>query len=231
MTQGTYSREEAVAAIRSFYEFFTQTPSLDPSDIEYPPPEGWPEINAHSMAGLNKTDDVIELLKHLPYTPWSVQIAYQTHTIDYTTPDIQNDIEKARLEGHIVPVGAGVIPEHVVPLTMGGIYGSALLLDTKEGTVTDYILMERPERETAARGDPNYWRAYRTLPVAEFFQSWIDNYRSLDWVTVPDNVDDGAMLSHTKRTDEVRAIYRAHGWPDSFRRDECRKALIEWDSQ
>jgi hypothetical protein len=134
MTQGTNSREEAVAAIRSVYEFFTKTPSLDPSDIEYPPPEGWPEINAHSMAGLNKTDDVIELLKHLPYTPWSVQIAYQTHTIDYTTPDIQNDIEKARLEGHIVPVGAGVIPEHVVPLTMGGIYGSALLLDTKKGS-------------------------------------------------------------------------------------------------
>jgi hypothetical protein len=61
--------------------------------------------------------------------------------------------------------------------------------------------MERPERDTPAQDDPDYWRAYQTLPIALFFQSWIDNYRSLDWVTVPDNTDDGAMLSHTAKTD------------------------------
>lgn len=30
---------------------------------------------------------------------------------------------------------------------------------------------------------------------------------------------------------QVRAIYRAHGWPYSFRREECKKALKEWDNQ
>jgi len=133
MSQGSYSRDEAVAAVRSFYEFFTKTPSLDPSDIDYPPPEGWPGINAESMAGLNKNAAVVDLLKHLPYTPWSVQIAYQTHTIDYRASDIQTDIVKGQLEGYIVPFGVGIIPEYVVPLTMGGRYGSALLLDTQEG--------------------------------------------------------------------------------------------------
>lgn len=29
--------------------------------------------------------------------------------------------------------------------------------------------------------------------------------------------------------EEARAIYRAHGWPDTFRREECRQALLEWD--
>jgi hypothetical protein len=62
--------------------------------------------------------------------------------------------------------------------------------------------MERPKRkEPPNKGDPDYWRAYETLPIAGFFQSWIENYRSLDWVTGPENNDDGAMLSRTKKTD------------------------------
>jgi hypothetical protein len=122
-----------IFAVRSFYEFFTTLPSLDPEDIKYPPPSGWPGIDEKSMAGLKKNQDVTDLLKHLPYTPWEVQIAYQTHTIDYTSSDIHENIRKGQLEGFIVPVGAGVIPEHVIPLTMGGRYGSTLLLDIQEG--------------------------------------------------------------------------------------------------
>jgi hypothetical protein len=133
MTKGSYSRDEAVAAIRGFYEFFTKTPSLNPADIAYPPPEGWPEINTETMAGLNKNADVVDLLKHLPYTPWEIQIAYQTHTIDYTSRDCQQSIAKGQLEGYISPIGAGVIPKHVIPLTTGSRYGSTLLLDTEEG--------------------------------------------------------------------------------------------------
>jgi hypothetical protein len=62
-------------------------------------------------------------------------------------------------------------------------------------------MMERPKRDTPTKDDPDYWRAYQTHSIVDFFQSWIDNYRSLDWVTVPDNPDDGAMLSYTTRTD------------------------------
>ncbi len=61
--------------------------------------------------------------------------------------------------------------------------------------------MERPKNKEPPKDDPDYWRAYETLPIAEFFQSWIDNYRSLDWVTVPENTDDGAMLGRAKKTD------------------------------
>jgi hypothetical protein len=28
---------------------------------------------------------------------------------------------------------------------------------------------------------------------------------------------------------EVRQIYRDHGWPDNFRREGCRNALREWN--
>jgi hypothetical protein len=61
--------------------------------------------------------------------------------------------------------------------------------------------MERPKRKEPPKDDPDYWRAYETLPIAEFFQNWMNNYCSLDWVTVPENTDDGAMLSRTRKTD------------------------------
>lgn len=136
MPSRPYSRTEAVAALRSFYEFFATLPSLEPSEIRYPPPTGWPSITATSLAGLDKNEDVVDLLKHIPYITWDVQIAYQTHVIDYTGSDVQQSIEKRQSEGYIVPVGAGVIPEHVAILTMGGRYGSFLLVDTQEGRLS-----------------------------------------------------------------------------------------------
>jgi len=60
--------------------------------------------------------------------------------------------------------------------------------------------MERPERDQPPQDDPDYWRAYKTFPIAEFFESWKENYRTLEWVVVPDNVDDGVMIRHDKET-------------------------------
>jgi hypothetical protein len=67
MPPGSYSRTEAVTTMCSFYEYFTTLLSLDPSEIDYPPQTGWPEITAASPAGLNKNKDVIGLLKNIPY--------------------------------------------------------------------------------------------------------------------------------------------------------------------
>jgi hypothetical protein len=70
-----------------------------------------------------------------------------------------------------------------------------------KGTVTDFIQQERPERSEPTRDSPNYWRAYRTLPVEEFFKQWEENFRSLEWVVNPHDVDDGMMLRHDQETD------------------------------
>jgi hypothetical protein len=52
-----------------------------------------------------------------------------------TTPDLtcSRALRSRQAEGYIVPVGIGVIPEHVAILMMGGRYGSFLLVDTQEG--------------------------------------------------------------------------------------------------
>ncbi|USW53785.1 hypothetical protein Slin15195_G071040 [Septoria linicola] len=43
---------------------------LDPEYVVYPPADGWPEITTASMQPFEKIDEVVELLRHLPYV-WS----------------------------------------------------------------------------------------------------------------------------------------------------------------
>lgn len=69
------------------------------------------------------------------------------------------------------------------------------------GTITDYIQQERPERSEPPQDHPDHWRAYKTLPIAEFFENWKEKYRTLEWVVMPEDVDDGVMIGHNKHTD------------------------------
>lgn len=239
-----YSRDATISAVHSFYTFLTTLPKLSASSILTPPPDGWTDISATSHAILHKDATVIDLLRHLPYiredNEGSKQISYETSAIRFNEEAVKWYLDKAKereengwkwspMEALLEPAGAGIIPEYVVCLTTGKRYGSWLLCDTRAGTITDFIQQERPERKEPSQDSPDHWRAYRTLPVAEFFEEWKEKYRSLEWVAIPGNEDDGVLLQWNKETDEVRDIYRAHGWPDEFRREECRQALLEWD--
>lgn len=59
-------RDELVSELTSIYEFLI---GLDlPADaLKRPPPGGWPGINQEKLAFLNKDDNVIDILKHIPY--------------------------------------------------------------------------------------------------------------------------------------------------------------------
>ena len=50
----------------AFYQFLTTLVFYEPADILYPPPGGWPQIR-EKLAPWHKTDEVVELLRHLPY--------------------------------------------------------------------------------------------------------------------------------------------------------------------
>ncbi|KAM7192193.1 hypothetical protein V8F33_008467 [Rhypophila sp. PSN 637] len=233
-TPASYSRETAIKAITSFYIFLASNiPGLSPEEVKYAPPNGWPELvnNAALLAPLNKTDPVIELIRHLPCLQPScdlTQIAPETSAINYTSSSVRWSLGNKSIQGSLEPYGAGKIPPHVAVLTEGSRYGSWLLLDTEQGTVTDYIQFEKPERDTPGPDDEGHWKAYHTLPVQEFFDEWKDKYRSLEWVILPDDVDDGVRYRFDGETDEIRQIYKEHGWPENFRKEECRIALKEW---
>lgn len=210
-----YSLPQTLAAFHSFYNFLTTLPSdITPASILAPPlsAHGWPSLSPQYLSPLRKILDVITLLQHLPYiaenpgTAGSTQIAYQTNAIDFRGPAARWSIENDKIEGTMEPVGAGVIPEWVVSLSGGGRDASWLLLDTREGTITDFIQQERPERDEPRQDSPDFWRAYHTRPVVEFLEEWKEKYRSLEWVVVPEDVDDAVMIRWDKETDVSSAI-------------------------
>ena len=109
-------------------------------------------------------------------------------------------MERDKIAGTMEPVGAGVIPEWVVSLSGGGRDASWLLLDTHEGTITDFMQQERPERDQPGEDSPDFWRAYHTRPIAEFLEEWKEKYRSLAWVVVPDDPFDAVIIRWDQET-------------------------------
>jgi len=101
-----------------------------------PPLSGWPSITTASLAHLEKTNAVVELLRHLPYIKgdskgeWNENIAPETDAFRY---DSAGNMPSNGTASDMWPPGAGEIPAHVAVLTMGARYGTWLLLDTVEG--------------------------------------------------------------------------------------------------
>ncbi|KAI4254998.1 MAG: hypothetical protein LQ352_002782 [Teloschistes flavicans] len=211
-----YSLHLTVSAIHSFYTFLTTLPSdITPDSILSPSSGPWPSLTPQYLSPLHKSPTVLTLLTHLPYinenTPGCIQTAYQTQAIDFTGSTVRWSLSRARereagIEGLLEPpltTSKGervILPEWVVCLSTGGREGSWLLLDTHAGTMTDYIQQERPERDEPGEDSPDFWRAYHTLPITEFFEEWKEKYRRLEWVVVPQNVDDGVMIRHDSST-------------------------------
>ena len=61
-----YNRHEVIAAVTDYCDFPTDL-HVRPENIRRAPPEGWLQISQERFSSLGKTDDVIDLLKHLPY--------------------------------------------------------------------------------------------------------------------------------------------------------------------
>ena len=200
-----YSRDATIEVLHGYFKSLTTIPAFPEAAIVEPPTGGWPNMTSESLSNLNKDEVVFDLLRHLPHVSavdyGNDKIAYETRTINYNDKSVRSDIERNKMVGTIVPVGAGKLPAHVAVLTEGGRYGSWLLLDTHKGTITDYIMMERPERDTPPQDAPDHWRAYKTLPIAEFFEDWKEQFRSLNWVALAHRGEDGVLLNHNASTE------------------------------
>lgn len=140
----TYSRESAVKAVRSYYTFLAvKLGALRPHCIIEPSAGGWRNITTASLAPLGKTDEVVELLRYLPYVrgdsevEWNEKVAPETDAFQYGGAGAMSPNGAA---SDMWPPGAGEIPAHVAVLTMGGRYGSWLLLDTIEGQPVLHIV-------------------------------------------------------------------------------------------
>lgn len=60
--EGSYSREEVIAATRDFHELLIKLPYIEPDALVLPPPESRSGVNTEAMRCRGKTEEAIELL-------------------------------------------------------------------------------------------------------------------------------------------------------------------------
>lgn len=135
-------RNEIVEIVSKFYNFLVTHSLLPASTIKTPPTEGWPEENRQTFRKMGKSEEVVDLLCHLPYISdahwfWpdrDWRWLKETKAIDYTSPSnlmrIDGSYESTRYM--FQPINQA-IPPHVFSLTIGRLYGTWLLLDLQAG--------------------------------------------------------------------------------------------------
>ncbi|KAK4508480.1 hypothetical protein PRZ48_002219 [Zasmidium cellare] len=145
----TYSRQVCIDAVRDYYKFLIQV-HLPEDCIDEPPEGGWPHITPENTP-LGKTDEVVALLRHMPYLRYDhgaqfVEGAPLTTLVDWhyrlqvsmRTPRGEGEIDEGlRLvtEGLLFLEAPSSIPAHVMGLATGGRDCERFLLDTHLGII------------------------------------------------------------------------------------------------
>lgn len=147
MTEPSYSRDELVSELKSYYEFLTQL-YLPPEVVQYPPEGGWEHITPEFIKSfcLGKNDTVADLMKHIPYIrrtkedDWDPWMVYEGATaVDFTGDVVLSLPTKYANEFLFEPQEGTIsdIPPHVfVYATIpGGRDGHFIFIDTERGTI------------------------------------------------------------------------------------------------
>ncbi|KAL8821127.1 MAG: hypothetical protein Q9223_000782 [Gallowayella weberi] len=180
-----YSRNEIVTALKELYTLFMTLPYVSPDALVFPPPEGWSGVDIEELRARGKTDEVIELLRHLPYLRHPVEVGKRW----MIGPDT---VEIAYCDGQLYWAPMDTIqpvPGHCIWLTDNeSLYGSALLLDTHTGSITEWspighkIMVDCREYEEIPL--PDRWMAYATMDATVFFKLCKRRFERLLWMPI-----------------------------------------------
>lgn len=247
----SYSRDETIQSIRRYYDFLI-TMYLDDSFVTEPPPGGWPGITVDRYRGLGKTDEVVNLLRHLPY------LRHPDKTVPSAVPygsfidwdkkgrTIEEDGgSTARIISEDVDLN-GNVDESVPSSVIGLVQGEELdfLLDTNRGIVywtqgcpeelrdarsvdsgIDFTISQIEDDVGAFAGES--WQAVAPAwSIPDFFELLKSQFRALNFlpITEHDMVDTWAEMSDESDglVATLQDIYRQNGWPPSSEEDTIR---------
>jgi hypothetical protein len=109
---------------------------MDGSEIAEPPEVGWDTIDPNGWPNFDKTEEVVELLRHLPYINQGngAQGAANCDFMDWHTTPADMDGEDIREATEPHPDDA-TIPSHIVGLTIQSEYDVTFLFDTELGVI------------------------------------------------------------------------------------------------
>jgi hypothetical protein len=215
-----YSRDETILAVHNFYQQLILHPYLPSSTLILPPPGGWPTLSPSVDSSKNPT--VLSLLQHLPYlhseNPYErLCVNWETIAINYSS---DQDTGSSFAES-IYP-----LPDYCVYLTRGvDREGTALILDTREGIITDMGPRSRIEvsyDEYEALPLAERWKKHRRTPIKEFMQAWTERYRKLVWMLVPNPIGQptsGRFYTRAQQLPTEEELLRLQG-PWQYQVDE-----------
>ncbi|KAI9154651.1 hypothetical protein HJFPF1_07208 [Paramyrothecium foliicola] len=240
-----YDRDLVVKCITRHYELLVEMGSFESSMVQYPPPEGWDDemLIVDILRHYERSDKVIDLLRHLPYVkpsggPDTRYVHLDTRSLSYLRG--QNAFSTTT-PGHTGCMGLmGLMPDDyesppsLVSLScLDGTSGTMWLLDTESGLF--YREGEAGERErpgylvTACEDQDQEQDQPRILnsrphDLQKYFDFLHDEYRRLDFL--PARLSWGWQIVFRMWPDGQtwQRLYREHGWPDSFRRQEFIEA-------
>jgi hypothetical protein len=136
-----YSRGECIAVIRDYYTFLTQM-FMDDSCVIEPPQGGWPSITPESMQGTRKTEEVIHLLKDLPYIVNKPSSHAMPGCMSFDWAAVGAHLMSGKdPEGSLIMSEGfedqfgGRIPNYYIGLMRGRRERDIVLLNTKDGSV------------------------------------------------------------------------------------------------
>jgi hypothetical protein len=236
-----YTPHELAAMFLDFYQFLA-TLHYDRAKLKIAPPGGWPGLTVEHCAGF-KSNLAIEVLRRLPYfknTGRDVSVHYKSDLVDYTAlgrgyfrneDRSQEYAETEYFDGdwHDIEL------RDVVFIAWGHESGGRdLMLDVRRGAIIE---------EEIRIGHVGVWDvrayfdrmkdAYRTLKLIPWLgddvvEAWDVDERD-DEISIQELLaqnSDYNWLSYLD-TQYGRQIYRQHGWPDAFRKDDMEKAVTE----
>ncbi|KAF7555883.1 hypothetical protein G7Z17_g1806 [Cylindrodendrum hubeiense] len=233
-----YTPEEIGALFLDFYKFLT-TLHYDEADLKVPPPGGWPHITPESCAHF-KSDYAIEVVRHLPYfdSKCTASIHYKSHLLDFTALTLE-DYERHKYTLHegqeFWSDEREMDPSDVVCIAEGyESYGRQLWLNVMDCDIIENMV--RADMLTA-------------VPAETFFDNLKEQFQTLKLIPGRGRVTieaDRTPEREGRITEEevfaqtedwgteldiqyVRQIYRQHGWPDSFCKEEAFKAVDDWN--
>ncbi|KAF2995703.1 hypothetical protein E8E13_003944 [Curvularia kusanoi] len=221
-----YSRDATVQAFRDYFKFLMAM-YLDESVVVEPPEDGWDTINPIGWANFDKTDKVIDLLRHLPYINMDINIAPDCEFVDWHTIPVEMDGTDIKEATEPDPEDA-TIPFHIVGLTLQNTRGLTFLLDTELGVIYWRECMSEAKNEILEVE----WRAGSGIwEITGFFEMLKANFKSLNFVPFRPDKFKAAWYGRSAEAQEtlegVQKIYKDHGWPDlmRYRKDDCLAAI------
>lgn len=243
-----FSQDETIAVIHDYYQFLTKM-YLDEAYVVEPFSDGWPDINNRSYT-LDKSKQVIALLKHLPYIKFTNDDSIDAETgPNCMCADWQSIFQRAADRKTVMAATEGPdlsenIPKSVIGLTWGDNYTPKFLLDVKFGTVQWYNspgkVSDEPINEPIQDDPYDYftdeeeaeWRAEgETWAIPDFFEELKEHFRQLDFVPLSGrrvvDVWKSAPDDYQEMLVGVKDVYRKHAWPDlgEYDKNECLKAV------